>query len=209
MVVLPITAPLDNVNASMPSGPAGPPKRETSPVGVPEPDVTFMVTLTGWPCVRVIGLVGGVVESANMVLVEWKLAFVQFFTRFAAFTVPSVGADVLDNPAVARRNSLQGPGTWGVNLGLNKSFRFGERVRANLGADFNNLFNHPLFSPDQGGESIANLGNFSIHVDPATKRILPITDVTRNPDFGRLLTSYSQEGVDARRMVRLKLRITF
>ena len=81
--------PLDNVNASMPSGPAGPPKRETSPVGVPEPDVTFMVTLTGWPCVRVIGLVGGVVESANMVLVEWKLAFVQFFTRFAAFTVPS------------------------------------------------------------------------------------------------------------------------
>ena len=127
----------------------------------------------------------------------------------AAFTVPGVGADVLDNPAVARRNSLLGPGTWGVNLGINKSFRFGERVRANLGADFNNLFNHPLFSPDQGGESIANLGNFSIHVDPVTKRILPITDITPNPDFGRLLTSYSQEGIDSRRTVRLKLRITF
>jgi hypothetical protein len=127
----------------------------------------------------------------------------------AAYIVPSVGADVLDNTAVARRNSLLGPGTWGVNLGVNKTFRFGERVRANLGADFNNLFNHPLFSPDQGGESISNLGNFSIHVDPATKRILPITDVTRNPDFGRLLTSFSQEGIDSRRTVRLKLRITF
>jgi hypothetical protein len=127
----------------------------------------------------------------------------------AAFTVPSVGADVLDNPAVARRNSLIGPGTWGVNLGIHKVFRVGEKVRADLGADFNNLFNHPLFSPDQGGESISNLGNFSIHVDPVTKKILPITDITPNPDFGRLLTSYSQEGVDSRRTVRLKLRITF
>jgi hypothetical protein len=127
----------------------------------------------------------------------------------AAFTVPSVGADVLDNPTVARRNTLFGPGTWGANLGVHKVFRFGEKVKADLGADFNNLFNHPLFSPDQGGESISQLGNFSIHVDPATRRILPITDITPNPDFGRLLTSYSQEGVDSRRTVRLKLRITF
>jgi hypothetical protein len=126
-----------------------------------------------------------------------------------AFTVPSVGADVLDNPAVAKRNTLIGPGTWGVNLGVHKVFRFGERVRADLGADFNNLFNHPLFAPDQSGESIANLGDFNIHVDPVTKKILPITDVTRNPDFGRLITSYSQEGVDSRRTVRLKLRILF
>ena len=88
-------------------------------------------------------------------------------------------------------------------------FRFGEKVKADLGADFNNLFNHPLFSPDQGGESIANLGDFNIHVDPVTRKILPITDITPNPDFGRLLTSYSQEGVDSRRTVRLKLRITF
>jgi hypothetical protein len=46
-------------------------------------------------------------------------------------------------------------------------------------------------------------------VDPVTRRILPITDITPNPDFGRLLTSYSQEGVDSRRAVRLKLRIVF
>jgi hypothetical protein len=58
-----------------------------------------------------------------------------------AFTVPLVGADVLDNPAVARRNLLYGPGAWGVNLGIHKVFRLGETVRADLGADFNNLFN--------------------------------------------------------------------
>jgi hypothetical protein len=124
--------------------------------------------------------------------------------------VPSVGADALDNPAVAKRNLLYGPGTWGVNFGIHKVFRFGERVRADLGADFNNLFNHPLFSPDQtGGDIMSQLGNFSIHVDPATRRVLPITDITPNPDFGRLLTSFSQEGVDSRRTTRLKLRITF
>jgi hypothetical protein len=33
--------------------------------------------------------------------------------------------------------------------------------------------------------------------------------VTPNPDFGRLITSYAQEGVDAQRTVRLRLRITF
>ena len=109
----------------------------------------------------------------------------------------------------ARCYVLRGPGTWGVNLGVHKEFRFGERVIASLGADANNVFNHPLFSPDQGGETIANLGDFNIHVDPVTRRILPITDITPNPDFGRLLTSYTQEGVDSRRAVRLKLRIVF
>ncbi|MBI3667490.1 MAG: hypothetical protein HY236_14905 [Acidobacteria bacterium] len=127
-----------------------------------------------------------------------------------AFDVPTVGADVLDNPKVAKRNLLTGPGTWGVNLGVHKRFRFGERLVADLGADFNNLFNHPLFSPNQdGGDTYSNLGSFSIGVDPNTFKILPITDVTRNPDFGRLLNSYTQEGVDSRRTVRVKLRITF
>src|SRR6185369_15734656 len=66
----------------------------------------------------------------------------------AAFTVPSVGADAIDNPKTAKRNFLTGPGTWGVNLGIQKSWQLTERVRMNLGADFNNIFNHPLFSPD-------------------------------------------------------------
>jgi hypothetical protein len=36
-----------------------------------------------------------------------------------------------------------------------------------------------------------------------------IADFTPNEQFGRLLQSFSQEGVDSRRTVRLRLRITF
>lgn len=131
-----------------------------------------------------------------------------------AFNVPSVGSDVLDNPMVAKRNLLRGPGTYGVNLGIHKVFRVGERVRADVGAEFNNLFNHPLFSPDSNGQDgdFANLGDFNVRVDPVTLKLLPIdtvNDVIPNANFGRLITSYSQEGVDSRRTVRLKLRITF
>ncbi|HYM06925.1 MAG TPA: hypothetical protein VEU11_10230, partial [Terriglobales bacterium] len=136
----------------------------------------------------------------------------QFFNP-AAFDVPSVGADVLDNPKVAKRNMLYGPGTWGVNLGVHKRFRFGERIVADLGAEFNNLFNHPLFSPDSNGQDgdFANVGDFNVTVNPQTLKLNPIQpgDVNLNPNFGRLLTSYTQEGVDSRRTVRLKLRITF
>ena len=124
-----------------------------------------------------------------------------------AFGVPTVGDDFFSNPAVVKRNGLVGPGSVGVNLGVHKVFRVGERVRADLGADINNLFNHPLFSPDDN--SIANLGSFAIDVDPVTRRILPITRVTPNEDFGRLVNSFSQDGIDLRRAVRLRLRVTF
>lgn len=132
-----------------------------------------------------------------------------------AFAPPPVGADLFSNPAVAKRNMLWGPGTWGVNFGVHKTFRFGERVSAQFGADVNNLFNHPLYSPNQdaggGGGSFANLGSFALNVDQKTGKILPITsaDVTPNPDFGRLIQSFSQEGIDSRRTVRLRLRIVF
>ena len=135
----------------------------------------------------------------------------------AAFAVPSVGADVFDNPQVAKRNLLQGPGTWGVNLGVHKDFRLGERVTATFGADIDNLFNHPLFSPDSdyggGGGPFALVGDFNIQVDqtqgPPTPALLPITDFSLNPDFGKLINTFTQEGVDSRRTVRLRLRITF
>jgi hypothetical protein len=41
--------------------------------------------------------------------------------------------------------------------------------------------------------------------------LLPLdpADVTPNPDFGRLISSFTQEGIDNRRTVRLRLRITF
>ena len=123
-----------------------------------------------------------------------------------AFSLMPFGADLFDNPNVADRNLLRGPGTWGVNLGIRKFFRFGERVRAELGADFNNVFNHPLKSPTD--LNIAELGTFDIGVDPVTRRPISL-GVTPNPNFGRLINSYTQEGIDARRTTRLKLRITF
>ncbi len=132
-----------------------------------------------------------------------------------AFGPPSVGADVFSNPQNAKRNLLWGPGTWGVNLGVHKDFHATERVTIQFGADVDNLFNHPLFSPNAdeggGGGSFALLGDFNIRVDPTTGALLPIqeSDITRNDDFGRLISSFTQEGIDNRRTIRLRLRITF
>lgn len=134
----------------------------------------------------------------------------------AAFGLPSVGPDIFTQAGVAKRNMLWGPGTWGVNLGVHKDFRFGERVNVQFGADVDNVFNHPLFSPDAnaggGGGTFAQLGDFNVEVDQTTGKLLPInpaTDVNLNPLFGRLVSSFTQEGIDSRRTVRLRLRITF
>ncbi|MDZ4801037.1 MAG: hypothetical protein SGI92_23000, partial [Bryobacteraceae bacterium] len=70
----------------------------------------------------------------------------------------------------------------------------------------NNVLNHPLKAPNN--YDIGNLGTFAMGVNATTRRP-EIIRVTPNPDFGRLIASYSQEGIDARRMVRLRLRITF
>jgi hypothetical protein len=118
-----------------------------------------------------------------------------------------VGADFFSNSAAATRNFLLGPGTWGVNVGIQKRFQLGEHIRASLGADFNNIFNHPLVSSTD--TSFANLGSFSLDVDQKTGALLPITRITPNPDFGRLINSYAQDGIDSRRAVRLRLRVTW
>jgi hypothetical protein len=123
----------------------------------------------------------------------------------AAFGLPPLGADLFDNPAVAKRNLLTGPGTWGVNLGVHKYFRFSETTRLEVGADFNNVFNHPLFSPLD--TFFGNVGDFDVNVDANGK--LFIENVNLNPDFGRNNISYSQEGIDNRRSVRIRLRLTF
>lgn len=137
-----------------------------------------------------------------------------------AFGDPIIGGDLFSNPTVAKRNLLIGPGAWGVNLGVHKEFRFSERFVASLGADVDNVFNHPIFTPDQdyggGGGPFAMLGDFNVAVDPATLKPVIATnpdtglpDITRNDLFGRLVSSFSQEGVDSRRTIRLRLRITF
>ncbi|MBZ5685607.1 MAG: carboxypeptidase regulatory-like domain-containing protein [Acidobacteriia bacterium] len=141
----------------------------------------------------------------------------------SAFAAPTMGSDVFTNSQVAKRNILLGPGAWGVNLGLHKEFHLGERVVASLGADFNNLFNHPLRAPNAdfagGGGTFAYLGGFNIGINPSTfapelkmnaDRTGPADDrFNPNPDFGRAFETFPQEGVDSRRTVRLRLRITF
>jgi hypothetical protein len=91
-------------------------------------------------------------------------------------------------------------------MGVRKYFRFHERLRAELGADFNNILNHVLKSPDN--YDIGVLGDFSMKVNPTTLKP-EYQSVNLNPDFGRLITSYTQEGVDSRRTIRLRLRLTF
>ena len=123
-----------------------------------------------------------------------------------AFGLPPTGADLFDNPKVAVRNLLTGPGTYGLNLGIQKVFRIGEALRMQFGADFNNVLNHPLKSPDN--YDLGLLGSFAMGVNATTQQP-EIARVTPNPDFGRLITSYQQEGIDSRRIVRLRMRITF
>jgi len=102
-----------------------------------------------------------------------------------------------------------------LNLGVHKDVHFGERVTSQFGADVDNIFNHPLFSPDQnaggGCGDFALLGDFVVRVDQTTGNLLPINpaDVTLNDNFGKLKSSFTQEGVNNRRTVRLRLRITF
>ena len=149
-----------------------------------------------------------------------------FFWNSNAFSLPSMGGDLFSQSGVAVRNAIYGPSMWGANLGVHKSFHINDRFVVQLGADVNNIFNHPMLSPDQsdGGGCegcFANVGTFNLSVDQSTPgtpghqpRILPIdtTDPAQfytNPDFGHLFRSYEQEGIDSNRSIRLRGRITF
>jgi len=144
----------------------------------------------------------------------------------AAFGLPDIGSTLFSNSLGAKRNSLSGPGTYGVNLGIHKSIHINERMSVQLGADVDNLFNHALLSPDQnsggGGGYFANLGSFALEVDQTTPplpgqqpRLLPIDTnlndglLVPNPSFGQLNNSFSQEGISGNRTIRVRGRITF
>lgn len=126
----------------------------------------------------------------------------------SVYAPPPVGADFYSNANVAKRNSLIGPSVWNANLAISKNFKINERTQLSFRAVFDNVFNHPTFAPI-GDDSIAWVGDFNLQVDQKTGKLLPITDVSLNPDFGRLYGTYSHEGIDDRRSVRLSLRLVF
>ena len=143
-----------------------------------------------------------------------------------AFKVPDItGNNFFTQSGLATRNALIGPSTYGINLGVHKTFAFTERIGLQLGADVNNVLNHPMLSPDQndGGGCegcFANVGTIHINVAQTTgtpgnqPKLLPVdvTDpnqYTPNPDFGRVFRSYSQEGITSNRQIRLRARLTF
>jgi hypothetical protein len=149
-----------------------------------------------------------------------------FFWNPNAFSLPSMGANLFTQSGIAVRNAIYGPSMYGVNFGVHKAFHINERIAVQLGADVNNLFNHPMLSPDQsdGGGCegcFANVGSFNLSVDQNAvgtpghqPKILAIdtTDsgqYTPNTDFGHLFRSYEQEGISSNREIRLRGRITF
>lgn len=157
--------------------------------------------------------------------------------NYAAFGIPNItGADLFTQTGAAKRNSLWGPGTWGANLGVHKMFEITQRVSLELGADMNNVFNHRMFSPDDGyaysgsenGPSYAAMGYFNMLVDqtpstpggpqPALLPMAPPNDASGNTvtntgqpfgNFGQNYQTFGQEGVSGNREIRLRGRITF
>ena len=86
---------------------------------------------------------------------------------------------------MVKRNSIIGPGTWGVNLGVRKFFKFREgSTRLEVAADFNNVFNHPLYSP-LDTSTFANLGDFDISLNSSGQPVILPANVHPNPNFGR------------------------
>ncbi len=160
-------------------------------------------------------------------------------TASAAFQPPDLGSTYWTNPTVARRGALTGPSTWGVNLGLHKTFHINDRIAFKIGADADNVFNHAMLSPNTL-DSFGNVGTINMltpaSVDgvsdgaplapgvgtpggPAQPALQPVTSVGNgtgglstivyNPAFGLKNVSYGQEGISGNRVIRLIGRITF
>jgi hypothetical protein len=157
--------------------------------------------------------------------------------NYAAFGLPNItGSDLFTQTGAAKRNALVGPGTYGVNLGIHKVFQATNRFAVEIGADINNVFNHPMRSPDAGyaysgsenGPAYSALGYFNTLVDQTPSApggqqpaLLPMESYN-NPDgntvanigntygnFGQNYQTFGQEGVSGNRVIRLRARITF
>jgi len=93
------------------------------------------------------------------------------------------------------------------NFGLHKDLKVGERVTDALGADFDNIFNHPIRMPnlDFADSSFSYLGGFNIQIDPNTLQPQLKPDPTNptgfaispNSDFGRAFSTSRRKGSTA------------
>jgi hypothetical protein len=103
-----------------------------------------------------------------------------------------------------------------------------------LGADADNVFNHPMLAPDSSNaNNYANLGTINMITPatvngtdgntlplgvgqpngPAQPALMPFNSypgtIQLNTSFGQNNVSYSQEGISGNRQIRLIGRITF
>jgi Carboxypeptidase regulatory-like domain len=160
------------------------------------------------------------------------------FLDTGVFQTPDIGSTYWTDPLVAKRNALTGPSTWGANLGVHKSFRVNDRISVKFGADVDNVFNHPMLSP-ASPDSYANLGTVYVMTPASLNgtdgallptgegrpagapgylqqpALVPLNNQTvtqavqLNSAFGKNNASYSQEGINGNRDIRLIGRITF
>jgi hypothetical protein len=80
----------------------------------------------------------------------------------------------------APRDLLRGPGTWQIDLGLDKHFPLTERASLEFRSEFFNIFNHPQLGPPQSTFNPANttgFGSIITTVNLNTAIVNPITPV--------------------------------
>ena len=130
--------------------------------------------------------VPGVSPYAGQSTHNWSSSY---YINQAAFTDPCANCGLPGYPAALGRfgdetsGSIVGPGTQAVSLSLIKRFTIKERLRAELGMQVANAFNHPNYAPP---------GTLTVGV----------------AGFGQLTALQSAEGAGPRQ-VQLTARITF
>jgi hypothetical protein len=121
--------------------------------GVPF-DVTYTSPLVGYPTSGRANVVGDW-HVPNQGENEWFNPAA--FAAPAPFTFGNLG-----------RNALFGPGTWNVDAGLFKNFKFFERFTLQFRGELFNLFNHPNLGTPNANISYPGAGQIVSFGDPRT-----------------------------------------
>ncbi len=116
--------------------------------------------------------------------------------RIAEWINPAAFATPAGEFGTAPRDLVRGPGTWQMDLGLNKRFPLTERAKLEFRSEFFNILNHPQLGPPQSTFNPANttgFGSIISTVNLNTAIVNPITPV----------------GSGTPREIQFALRITF